>query len=213
MSFLAPFAPAMIGGIGSLLGGFLGGSRGPKETEIQKRQRNTVDEILASLRGNGPYSDLFSPSEEAFERSFVQPSLSRFENQIAPAIQQQFIQSGLQRSSGLDNALTQAGVDMNQMLNQQYLNYLNSAQGRQQNALSSILGMGPGAPQRMSNLEAAGRSLGGYLSSPSFIDLINRFSDGNQTSQRETFPVPESMNLPGFNPYQQRRIGFFEDQI
>jgi hypothetical protein len=164
-----PLAQAGISAISGILGG-----RGQKETRNQKLSRNTAKDLIASLKGEGPYSNLFSTSEADFQKGFVQPALSRFQNQIAPQIQQQFIASGQQRGTGLDDTLTRAGVDLNQSINENFLQFQQGGQNRAMNALSGALNLGSGAPSQLSPLQAGGQALSGYLASPGFADQFQQ---------------------------------------
>lgn len=147
-SAFGPIGTAIGGVSGGLLGGAFGGGKKSSETKMQTKQRELVDQLLASLNGNGPYSNLFSANEEDFQKSYVDPAKSIFKNQIAPQIQQAFVggQYGQQRGgTGLEDSLTRAGVDMDQLLNQAYMSYQNDAKNRQYNAMNQILGAGSGA--------------------------------------------------------------------
>ena len=143
-------------------------SRNPKETKLQKQKRNIGDALMESITGNGPYSDLFNMDEDAFQKSFIDPAKSRFKNQWAPQIQQSYIASGQQRGTGLDDTLTRAGVDMDQLLNEQYMNFQQGAQNRKSNVLSSILGSGNGAPEPLSTGDKFRQGASGYLGSNAF---------------------------------------------
>src|SRR3954471_24933150 len=104
------WGPPLISAAASAGASWLGGQgSAPKETKMQKTQRKLVDQLIASLSGSGPFSDLFNSDESVFQKSFVDPAKSLFNNQIAPQIQQQFIASGQQRGSGLDDQLLRAG--------------------------------------------------------------------------------------------------------
>jgi|GEM_PF-1756097 len=158
-------------GIGGLLGGAAGGFFGrqkSQETNMQKNQKQLVDQLLGSLQGQGPYSSLFAANPEDFERSFAAPARQRFQRQTAPQIQQAYISSGQQRGTGLDDTLTRAGVDMDQLLNEHYMQFQQGAQNRQLGAMGTILGQGPGAAPQQSGMDAAMQGVGGYLSSPGF---------------------------------------------
>lgn len=171
-SAIVPYLPAILSALGSVSSGVLGGG----ETDIQKTQRNVIDDLLQSLSGDGPYSDLFNVSEDVFQKSFIEPAKARFQNQIAPQIQQSFIQGGQQRSTGLDNQLLQAGVNLDQMLNQQYGKFQQQGQQRQFEALSKILGQGKGSKDTdfMSKLTG---SIGGYLGSDTFQENVTDITD------------------------------------
>lgn len=178
---------------GSIGGGYLA-SKGNQESKLQKTQRRTIDEILAGLRGEGQYADLFSVDEEGFQRSFVDPAKHRFNNEIAPQIQQQYIASGMQGGTGSQDALTRAGVDMDMLLNQAYMDYVNNTQNRQSGAINSILGAGSGAPPQQSSGQAFGQATGGYLASDAFSKGVDRIFDkwpaSDGVNPREGFKTP-----------------------
>ena len=157
-------------GAGGLIGGAAGGllGRQNKQTPMQAKQQELVDQLLASLGGQGPYSNLFNVDEAGFQRSFVDPMKQKFQSEIAPQIQQSYIASGQQRGTGLDDTLTRAGVDMDQLLNQYYAQMQQGAMGRQANAMGSILQMGAGALATPSAGQATMQGLGGYLASDAF---------------------------------------------
>lgn len=197
-------------GLGGLLGGAFGGLFGRKqkeqlpkvkETDIQKKQKELVDQLLGSLNGNGPYSHLFTANEDDFQRSFVDPAKSRFKNQIAPQIQQSYISNGQQNGTGLEGQLARAGVDMDALLNQHYLNYKQSAQDRQANAINSILGLDKGyAPQHAAPAQSWGNAalqgVGGYFSGDSFGNDFKNILDSFKKK-----PISQQ-------PYEQQRKGF-----
>jgi hypothetical protein len=181
MTFGAQYwAPPLIAGISGMFGGGQ-----PKETKMQRTQRKLIDELLGSLGGGGRFSDLYNPSEEAFQKSFVEPAQQRFQSQIAPQIQQQYIASGQQRGTGMEDTLTRAGVDLNSMLNQQYYQFQQDALNRQQNTIGSILGQGAGAPPQQSALQNFGQGVGGYLGSPGFAEQFRGLFSGQGSPQQQ----------------------------
>lgn len=188
---------ALINAAGSIGGGLLG-SRGPRETQTQQTQRQLIDQLMSSLKGQGPFSGLFERDEGAFQKSFVDPALQRFRTQTAPEIQQQFISSGLQRGTGLEDALTRAGVDLDTLLNEQFLKFQQGGEQRQADVISSILGAGAGAQPRLTSGEALGQSVGGFLSSPAFSQDIGSILD-KFTQKQAQFPT---------DTLQRRRPGF-----
>jgi hypothetical protein len=146
-------AAAGIAGAASLGSAFLGASSNRSANaaqsrmnkpfqQTQERKNRLIDELLASLNGSGRYSDLFKTDEAAFQKSFVDPAKARFNNQIAPQIQQNSIANGMQKSSTLDDQLLRAGVDMDQMLNSHYMQFQNQGKDRMQHSIDSILGAG-----------------------------------------------------------------------
>ncbi len=147
------------------------GSR-TKETKLQKIQRKMIDELIASLSGEGRFADLFSKDDEAFQKSFVEPAQAMFQNQIAPQIQQQYIAGGQQRGTGLDDTLTRAGIDMDAMLNQYLYQHQQDAMNRKSNLINSILGV-KGEPYQPSAGQNVMSGLGGYVGSEGFNKRID----------------------------------------
>ncbi len=145
-----------------------------KESKMQKTQRKLIDKLIGSLNGQGEFSDLFDSSPEAFQKSFVEPAQARFRNQTAPMIQQQYIESGQQRGTGLDDTLTRAGVDLDSMLNQYAYQFGQDSLNRKQNSINSILGAGAGAPNQTTGMQDILGGTGGYLSSN---DFSSQFKD------------------------------------
>jgi len=210
MSAFLPFIGPAISGITSAASGLFGRDK-PKETHIQKKQRELVDQLLGSLNGSGPYSDLFSANDEDFQRSYVDPAKSRFRNQIAPQIQQSYIQNGQQRGTGLEDSLARAGVDMDSLLNQSYMDYKQNAQNRQSNAIGNILSQGAGVGPEQSGGSAALQGLSGYLSGDSFgkdlegiLSSFNNRKYNQSDSLQDTFLPPRKgfeNDNPVYNPY------------
>lgn len=185
---MASLIPSLIGAGGSILGSLLGGRereqpREYQESAVQKKQRNLIDELLQSLGGRKQYGDLFTMDEDAFQKSYVDPAKQRFNSQIAPQIQQQYIGSGQQRGTGLDDTLARAGVDLDQMLNQQYGQMQQRAQQNQLGAIGGILGQGPGyqplspAPEAPGFGQRFGEAAGGYLTSDAFTKSLGSIFD------------------------------------
>jgi len=212
---LIPGVGTAIGtGVGGLIGGAAGGllGRQNKQTPMQAKQQELIDQLLASLGGEGPYSNLFNVDENAFQKSYVEPMKQKFQSQIAPQIQQSYIASGQQRGTGLDDTLTRAGVDMDQLLNQYYAQMQEGAMGRKANAMGGILQMGAGAPETPSMGEAAMQGLGGYLSSDAFSkdigNIVSSFTDrkGFEQDTREPnelrdYIAPLGKRNQVYNPY------------
>lgn len=170
---------------GSIGGGWLSG-QGNKESKMQKTKRKLIDQLLDSVNGNGPYSDLYSFDENTFNKSFVEPAQAKFRNQIAPQIQQQYIASGQQRGTGLDDQLLRAGVDLDSEINKHMYQAQQDAMNRKQSAFNAALGAGDGAPPQQSGWQNLGQATAGYLSSPAFAqtvkDLTGKGSGGATTA-------------------------------
>jgi len=195
-----PFS-ALISAAGSIGSGYLAGRSSGKETKTQKSQRKLIDQLISSLGGEGPFSGLFATDEAAFQKSFVDPAKAMFTNQIAPQIQQSFIAGGQQRGTGLDDQLLRAGVDLDSLLNQNYLQFQNQGKDRMQGTIGKILGGGSGGTQGMSSGQALGSAGAGYLSSPAFTDtiasLFNKKPD-QEIPARKGFEAPGSFPMLNF---------------
>lgn len=165
--------------------------KGDKETPIQKRQKKLLDMVVDSLTGNGPFADLYKMDDKAFQTSFVEPAKAMFNNQIAPQIQQQYIASGQQRGTGLDDQLLRAGVDLDALLNQHMMQFQENAKNRKQNSINSVFGVGSGEPNKTSTGQDVMSGLSGYLSSDSFANTsANFFKDNNQSNPYSSTPPP-----------------------
>lgn len=183
---LGPYGAAGGALLGGLIGGFTGGETKPQETKIQKQQRQLVDQLIGSLNGSGPYADLFSPDEATFQKSYVEPAKSRFLNQTVPAIQQSYVggQYGAQRGgTGMEDTLTRAGVDMDQLINQAYGNYVAQAQNRKMDTLSRILGQAPGERAQPSY---ASQYFGGEGVGQDIGNILGSFQNNGNKSVQET---------------------------
>ena len=175
-------------------GYFAGKGQGAtKRSKTQKSKDKVIDQLLSSLSGEGPYANLFATDEKAFQKSFVDPAKSIFKNQISPQIQQSYIASGQQRGTGLDDQLLRAGVDLDQLLNQQYMQFQESGKNRMTNVFSNILGQpgtegSPGA----SGGQAFQDATSGYLSSDAFSNSVNNMFKNKPEAGRKGFEAPKS---------------------
>jgi hypothetical protein len=181
------WGPILLQMAGSAASGYFGGKgEGKKETKMQKTQRKLVDQLLESLGGQGPYADLFKTDKETFQKSYVDPAMQKFRDITAPNIQQQYIAHGQQRSTGLDDTLTRAGVDLDQMLNQAMMEFEKQGKDRQMSILGSILGMGSGAANQPTGAQNAMTGVANYMSGQGFTDtianLFKNYSGGTSNS-------------------------------
>ena len=193
------WGPPLIAAAGSGLSSWLGNKSNAGPSKMEKTKQKLIDQLLGSINGGGQYGDLFNVNEDTFQKSYLEPAMSRFQNQFAPQIQQSYIASGQQGNTGLQSALTQAGVDMNQLLNQQYGSMQEAAQNRKQNILSNILGQGSGPPTQQSGLQSIMGGLGGFLQGKSFSDLTKDIFKNPQQINTSTNPFASS-SRPGFTP-------------
>lgn len=208
---LPAIAAAAIPAIASIVGGYISRPRKQKptpETPIQSQQRNIIDQLMQSLQGQGPYSGLFDRDEATFQKSYVDPALSMFKNQWAPQIQQSFLASGMHKSSGMEDALTRAGVDMEQMLASQYGQYKDQGDMNMMNVINSILGAGPGYQQPPTT--GGGefmQSVGGYLGSPAAKTALESILDSFNNPRKAASPAPPGRSSAGFSQGAYNTVG------
>lgn len=186
------FIPGLFGAGASIVGGYMGSSGQGKRSRTQKKNRDITNDILAGLRGEGPYADMFAMDQDAFQRSYVDPAKAMFQNQIAPQIQQSYIASGLQRGTGLDDTLTRAGVDLDAMINSAYMDYMQSTMDRRMKGLGMGLDADVGGP-KVSSSDRWNQAIGGYMTSPGGQDLMGDIGKyGMHAAQHHSF-------RPGFS--------------
>ena len=204
---------ALISGAASALGAFSSSKQSKMQRkanepyqQFQERKNQLIDELLGSLDGSGKYGNLFQTDENAFQKSFVDPAKQMFGSQIAPQIQQGSISGGMQRSSSLDDQLTRAGVDLDQMLNQNYMSFQNQGKDRMSSMLSNILGNQPSQPLSTGPSDSSiwGGAASGFLESQAFSNLFknNNTTSDNTFDSNDTFdsanPRNNRYNRPGF---------------
>ena len=74
-----------------------------------------------------------------FQRSFVDPAMQTYQQQILPAIQQRYADVGASSSSALNQALAQSASDLSTGLGSQYGALAQARRGEQMGALQSFL--------------------------------------------------------------------------
>lgn len=191
----ASIIAATIASAGSVGGGILANKGAGKETKIQRKKRQLIDQLLSGLEsGQGPYANLFGTDEAAFQKSFVDPAKALYKNQIAPQIQQSFIASGQHRGTGLEDQLLRAGIDLDSMINQNYLAFQNQGKDRMSQMINSILGAESGPQPALSTGEAAAQGAAGFLSSDAFGNTIKDFA------KTPAAPMPATPSAQGYSP-------------
>ena len=169
--------------VGSGLSSKFGGDEQQQESPIQGQQRDIIDELMLGLQGTGPFASLFQSNFEDFEKGFADPARSRFQNQTIPQIQQSFIQTGQQRGTGLEDTLTRAGVDLESLINENFLNFQQGGQNRASNAIGDILGAGPGVqPQQQSTF---GQGVAGFLGGDQFGESLENIFAGLRNPENQ----------------------------
>lgn len=189
------WGPPLINAAGSITSGYMQGRSGGQETKMQKTKRKLLDELINSLNGEGAYSDLYKTDYDSFNKAFVEPAQAKFNNQIAPMIQQQYIASGQHRGTGLDDTLTRAGVDLDTLLNQHLMEYQQGAMNRKQSGINTGLSAGDGGTQNMSPGQSAMQATSGYFASDAFSkgvnDIFKAYTEQNkQPEQKNIFEPP-----------------------
>lgn len=77
--------------------------------------------------------------DEVFQKSYVDPAMQTFEQQIVPGIQQRFTDANAASSSALNQALAQSAGDLSTALGSQYGQFFQNQQQQQLQALSQFL--------------------------------------------------------------------------
>jgi hypothetical protein len=197
----ATMIAAAIQAAGSVGGGILANKGAGKETKIQRKKRKLIDQLLAGLEtGQGPYANLFAADENAFQKSFVDPAKSMYKNQIAPQIQQSYIASGQHRGTGMEDQLLRAGVDLDQMLNQQYMNFQNAGKDRMSSMINSILGADSGPQPALSTGQAAAQGGAGFLTSDAFGNTVKDLMKDKPTPAAPAPATAYAAPRKGFEP-------------
>lgn len=143
-----------IGGIAGGLGGLFGGGRKKKKkpkrlSSLDPQQQALYNDYIKSIRGNGPFSDLYDydaqGANDNFDQNVSRPAYRNFNENIVPSITGQFRSQGLGNSTYAGEALSRTGRDIQENLDAQRSNM--QFQGQQgsnankQNAINSALGL------------------------------------------------------------------------
>jgi len=131
---------ALISAMGSVAGGVLNRDQGSPLTQTQDKQNNIIDLIMQAIEGQGPLAGLVQGDEDAFKKSVSDPLMNQFNNQTAPNIQQSFIKNRLQGGTGLDDALARSGIDVQDNINSQFMNFQQQGNNNLINLLQNALG-------------------------------------------------------------------------
>ena len=96
---------------------------------------------------------------------------------------------------------------MDQILNEQYMDYLQRAQDRKANAIGGILSQGAGAPPEQGYGESALQGIAGYAATPSFQknieDILSAFGQKKKDTEYDPYAQPrkgfenDNFNMPG----------------
>ena len=157
------FGPA-----GAVFGGIVGGVTGlfgsKKKKKKKPKQISTLDpqqqalygDYVNSIRGEGPFSDLYNYDAEGanqnFDKNVSRPAYRNFSENVIPGITGQYRSQNLMNSSYSGEALSRAGRDVQENLDAQRSNMQfqgqQNAQTSKQNAINGVLNMQTFANQR-----------------------------------------------------------------
>lgn len=167
-------AGAIIGGAAGLFGSGKKKKKKPKRiSTLDPQQQALYDDYVASIRGEGSFSDMYNFDAEGYNKVFDQtigrPAYRNFEENIIPGITGQFRSNNLMNSSYTGEALGRAGRNVQENLDAQRSS--NIFQGQQQanvnkqNAVNNILNMNTfdwqkPSPQSPSSIDQILKSLG-----------------------------------------------------
>lgn len=185
---------SIFGPIGTAAGGVIGGIAGlfgskkkkkPKRVStLDPQQQALYQDYVDSLRGEGPFSNLYNYDAEGananFDQNVSRPAYRNFQENIVPGITGQYRSGNIMNSSYSGEALGRAGRNVQEGLdaarsNMQFQGQQN-AQANRQNALNNILGMNTFDYQQRNN---SGSSIDNILSSVApqagkwFSDYLN----------------------------------------
>lgn len=143
-------------GVGAVVGG-LTGLFGSKKKKKKPKQISTLDpkqqalynDYVSSIRGEGPFNDLYQYDTEGANQNFDQnvsrPAYRNFQENIIPGITGQFRSNNLQNSSYTGEALSRAGRNVQENLDAQRSNMIfggqENAKQNKQNSMNNILNM------------------------------------------------------------------------
>jgi len=81
-------------------------------------------------------------SQEAFQKSVVDPTMLAYNQDLLPQLRQQFADQGASSSSALNNALARSARDLGTVLGGNYQQFQQGQQQNQLNALNLLSGLG-----------------------------------------------------------------------
>jgi len=139
---------AIAGGIGSLFGSKKKKKKPNKIfSTLDPQQQGLYKDYVNSIRGKGPFGDLYNFDAEGYNNVFDQtigrPAYRNFQENIIPGITGQYRQNNLMNSSYSGEALSRAGRDVQEGLNAQRSANVFSGQqqanANKQNAINNIM--------------------------------------------------------------------------
>ena len=146
------------------------GGKAPKAEKLDvldPAQREVLQQILGA-----DLSQFFDPArqQEFFQAQVADPAIRQFQQQVVPALQEEFVGQGAASSSGLNRALASAGGELEAQLASQLSSFQQAGQANQLQLLAQALGLqgfqpvvNPGKPGLGAPIGSALGAAGGFL--------------------------------------------------
>lgn len=141
-------AGGVIGGVAGLFGSKKKRTKKPRRIgTFDPQQQELYNQYVGSLRGEGPFKDMYNFDAEGYNNVFDQttarPAYRNFRENVIPNITGQYRQGNLMNSSYSGEALARAGRDVQENLDalrsQNIFSGQQQANANKQNAINSIL--------------------------------------------------------------------------
>jgi hypothetical protein len=107
-------------------------------------QQEQIKQLIQ--QGGQPAMDLLmsiigGPPEDVFQKSYVDPAMQSYKQDVLPAIGERFGSGDTGASSALNQTLARSAVDLETMLGKQYGDFINQYTGQQLNAANQYYGL------------------------------------------------------------------------
>ena len=120
MAFLAPFIPAIIGGVATIASTIIASKSSGKSPSIKQKSLQTKDQqemaklISDAIKNKeGPLADILKGfDKDAFDEGVNKPALQNFQDNILPLLQEKFSANGYQGTPTAARELGKAGSSL-----------------------------------------------------------------------------------------------------
>lgn len=190
-------------GLGALAGGVAGLFGSKKKRTKKPRRVNTFDpqqqelynQYVGSLRGEGPFKDMYNFDAEGYNNVFDQttsrPAYRNFQENIVPQITGQFRQGNLMNSSYAGESLARAGRNVQENLDAERSRNIfagqQQSQANKQNAINNILGQKTFDYQQRSNSPGIDQILN--TTAPAVGEWFANYLRNSSNTAKPTTPV------------------------